>query len=159
MKQIIIAIAFLMLLLPLVASGLEDCVNDMLALGQYTTIDGNKVFMSSTYWSDKVYEETGAYNFITFSAYYFLAVHHEWDTMSSSSIVSNMESADCIACPWSNGYGAALLTIKLSDIYNNFGSGSYDELGEEGLVDAINTFIHRNGDRSALQYEEEYYEE
>lgn len=155
MKRILISVLFLMLLLPLMASVLEDSIKEMLTMGKYTNIDGDKVFMSSTYWSDKGYGESGAYDFVTFASFYFLAVHHEWDTVSSSSIKSDMSSADCVACPWSNGYGAALLTIRLSSIYNEFGHASYEEMGEEDLLDAIQSFIHTNGDRTALTFEEE----
>jgi len=159
MKRFLIAVIFLSLLLPLVASVLEDSIGEMLALGKFTNINGDNVFMSSTYWSDKGYGESGAYDFVTFSAFYFLAVHHEWDTVYNANTVSAMKNADCIACPWANGYGAALLTIRLSDVYREFGYGSYDAMGEEALIDAIGTFVHRNGDRSALQDEEEDYDE
>ncbi len=159
MKRILITVVLLMLLLPLVANDFDDGVKQMLALGRYTTLDGDKVFMSSTYWSDKGYDESRAYDFIAMSGYFFLAAHHKWGILSSSTIESEMNSADCIACPWANNYGAALLTLRLSGVYNNFGYGSYEELGDDGLMDAIETYIHRNVDRSALFDEEEYDED
>ncbi|MDY0152255.1 MAG: hypothetical protein RBS43_08300, partial [Candidatus Cloacimonas sp.] len=75
--------------------------------------------------------------------------------ISSASTLSTINTTDCIACPWTNGYGEALLTIRLSDVYENFGSNSYEELGEEDLLSAIDTFVHSNGDRSKLDFEEE----
>ncbi len=154
MKRILITAVLLMLLLSLGATVLEDSIKEMLTMGRYTTIDGDNVFMSSTYWSDKGYGESGAYDFVTFASFYFLAVYHDWDTVSSS-IKRDMSNADFVACPITNGYGAALLSIPLSAVYDEFGYDTYDEMGEEDLLEAIEDFIHTNGDRDAMNFEEE----
>ncbi len=155
MKRILVVLVFLILLLPLMASGLQKAVNDMYSYGKNTQIEDNKVFMSSTYWTDKYYQESGALDFVALAAYYFLAVHHKWDTMSDEDLVSKMESTDCIGCPWTNGYGEALFIMQLSEIYSNFSSNSYDEMGETDLRAAIRTFVSGNADRESITYGEE----
>lgn len=155
MKTILFVTMFLVFLMPLMASGLDSTVNEMLAMGDFTYIDGDKVFMSSTYGSDKMYVESQAYQFVSLCAYYFLAVNHRWDTLSSSAVENSLQSTDCIVCPWTNGYGEALLSIRLSGIYDNFDSDSYEELGEEALVEAILEYVHTNGDRTAISYDDE----
>jgi len=137
---------FLCSLLPLMASVLDDPVNTVMETGEFMDHDGDNVFMCKYYWEDGFPDESGAYQFVAQTAYVFMTVYEDWDTLSNASLASRIKATDLIACPWETYESAFVVSIPLSEICDQFDGSDYDELGEMGLFNAIKSYIEYHGD-------------
>lgn len=146
MIRFLFVLALCFLFLPLVASVLDDPVNQVMSSGDFMERDGEVVFMSNMFWEDSFSDESYAYHYVAQTAYIFMAVHQQWAEISNSSVAEKINSTDRIACPWATYESAFVVSIPLSEICDQFDGSDYDELGEMGLFDAIQSYIEYHGD-------------
>jgi len=150
MKLFLIAMFVLFLVFPLFASGCEDDIDAMFSLGRFGYYNDGAVFMSETNWNNEGHDRDYAYDFIIGSAFYIMAIHYDWASYSNELRVKLMKKATGISCPYVSDMGNFDLSLSLKELYEQFGADSYNELGEDKLLEELRTFVYTHVELSSF---------
>lgn len=152
MKRIVLLLMLVFACMGLAAYSLGEAVDMVLESGSFFEHDGDSYFMSDTIMSeDALYDEDGALQFVAQTAFVFMVVANDWDSISSSSITSQIKNCDKIACPYSNGYQEFLLEIPASEAYDVISADEYNESGDSCFYD-LKSYIDSYGDHRNLDF-------
>lgn len=151
MKKIFLLLLLVFCCVWLAAYSMEEAIDTVLETGSFTEHNGYLYFLSDSIMSEEgLYDEDGAVQFVAQTAYVFLLVAKDWDSISSSSITSQIKNCDKIACPYSNGYQEFLLEIPASE--------AYDLIDEDDMEDYdshfydMKSYIRSYGDHRNLGF-------
>lgn len=139
MKKALLIFGFCLLLLGLQANELDESLAGMFDLCVEVEHNGLNYLVADEF----LVSESEAYRFVAWCSSLMLAEEENWGG-DSSAYSSRINAIDGVGAAWSTDYQDFVVSIPLSEIYSQFGDGSYESFDE--LMAEVREYLENYGD-------------